>query len=132
MRCHEQCSMIRVNFTKATEHGRKKQVLGCISTPGSLKLLKGMMCRGILWVPNLILRHPFQPLGISTLNVPHTCFKLCRSSLPQRKSDSDLGPSTGVAPGIPHGFSHGNGHAKSSNIHLIVRIHTARSQRWPH
>ena len=70
---------------------------------------------------SLILRDPFQPLGISTLNVPHVFCWLCRSSQPQRKSDSDLGPSTGVAPWIPHGFSHGNGPQRVP-IHLFVRI----------
>lgn len=37
---HDTCKLHKGN----KKHGRK-QVLGCISTPGSLKLLKGMMCR---------------------------------------------------------------------------------------
>ncbi len=72
--------------------------LGCVWTPGTLKLsgfwLKGMMSS----------RFWLQP------STPHAALQwLCRGSRePQRKSDSDLHPSTGVAPW--HGILHGNGY----------------------
>ena len=119
---HDTCKLHKGNRT-----WKKKQVLGCISTPGRLKLLKGMMSRGILWVPNFE-TSIFNPLEFQP-STCHTCFKLCRSSLPQRKSDSDLGPSTGVAPWIPHGFSHGNGQKEFQ--HPICEDPESRSQVGP-
>ena len=114
---HDRCKLHKGN----KKHGRK-QVLGCISTPGSHRKPKVAERNDVPWdfiwfYGSLILRHPFQPLGISTIQrAKHVFCWLCSaSSLPQRKSDSDLGPSTGVAPWIPHGNSPMEMGTKSSN-----------------
>ena len=79
--------MILVNFTKTTEHGENKRTWVRLDTRSPK----------IEWF--LTQRNDVQWI----LGVPNFETVALQSSLPQRKSGSDLEPSTGVAPW--HGFS---------------------------
>ena len=97
---HDTCKLHKGNRT-----WKKTSTVGSISTPGSLKLLKGIPC-AVGFYGSLILRHPFQPLGAPCL---------------KEKVIQILGHQLGLLLGFPMGILPWKW-AQRVPIHLFVRI----------